>query len=75
MKKHKNFRAPVDDYSYASEYLGLGAGGPLPQDPESMKGAPGKLMGIPSKQMGRKKTMPVDPNRTIPVYQDGPKNF
>jgi hypothetical protein len=55
--------------------LGLGAGGPLPQDPESMKGAPGKLMGIPSKQMGRKKTMPVDPNRTMPVYQDGPKNF
>ena len=28
--------------------LGLGAGGPAPQDPESMKGAPGKLMKVPT---------------------------
>jgi hypothetical protein len=53
--------------------LGLGAGGPLPQDPESMKGAPGKLMKVP-RMGGRKTTMPVT-DRPMPVYQDGPKNF
>ena len=52
--------------------LGLGAGGPLPQDPESMRGAPGKLMKVP--RSGRKSTMPVN-DRPMPVYQDAPKNF
>jgi hypothetical protein len=51
--------------------LGLGAGGPVPQDPESMKGAPGKLMKVPK---NRKTIMPV-PDRAMPVPANQPANF
>jgi hypothetical protein len=66
--------AKVSFMSY--DGLGLGAGGPAPQDPESMKGAPGKLMKVPTPKStpDRKKTMPVDP-REMPMYQSAPANF